>query len=308
MRVFIPKKTMQLNSKKAINGTTAVLCLLLLSTLTSASAYQAGETFRDCPTCPVMVVVPEGEFLMGSPNDEKGRWDDEGPQRQVTISKPFAVGKYEVTVGQFKAFIDATKYFVLGTCEIYESGDWDLKADLNWKNPGFEQTEKHPVVCVAWDDAKAYTNWLSRETGKTYRLLSEAEWEYVARAGTTTAYHFGTTISAEQANYDKVNNGTVEVGQYDPNKFQLYDIHGNVWEWVEDCWHDDYRGAPLDSIAWSDGCDSIEDSAGVNITLSRGGAWTDDDADLRSAFRRNNNNAWSRDNETGFRVARDLTP
>ena len=96
MRVFIPKKTMQLNSKKAINGTTAVLCLLLLSTLTSVSAYQAGETFRDCSTCPVMVVVPEGEFLMGSPNDEKGRWDDEGPQRQVTISKPFAVGKYEV--------------------------------------------------------------------------------------------------------------------------------------------------------------------------------------------------------------------
>ena len=305
MRVFIPKKTMQLNSKKAINGTTAVLCLLLLSTLTSVSAYQAGETFRDCPTCPVMVVVPEGEFLMGSPNDEKGRWDDEGPQRQVTISKPFAVGKYEVTVGQFKAFIDATKYFVLGTCEIYESGDWDLKADLNWKNPGFEQTDDHPVVCVTWDDAKAYVKWLSEETGKKYRLLSEAEWEYVARASRTAAYHFGAAISQEQANYNEINNGTVKVGQYGPNEFQLYDIHGNVAEWVEDCWHDDYRGAPSDGSAWSNGCDSVEDFAGVNIRISRGGAWFDDEVDLRSAFRAGGA-AWLRENKTGFRVAQDL--
>ena len=115
--------------------------------------------------------------------------------------------------------------------------------------------------------------------------MSEAEWEYVARAGTTTAYHFGTTISQEQANYGEMNNGTVEVGQYDCNAFELCDIHGNVQEWVEDCWHDDYKGAPSDGSAWRVGCDSTEDFAGVDTRILRGGTWIDDRVDLRSAFR-----------------------
>ena len=307
MKVYISKQTMQLNSKRAVNGIVAVLFLLLLSALTSASAYQAGESFRDCAACPEMIVLPAGEFMMGSPEGERGRWDDEGPQHQVTIPKPFAVGKYEVTVGQFKAFIDATKYEVRGICEIYESGNWVLKADLNWENPGFKQTNNHPVVCVSWNDAKAYVKWLSEEAGEKYRLLSEAEWEYIARAGTTTAYYFDATTSQEQANYDEMNNGTVEVGQYDCNAFELCDIHGNVQEWVEDCWHDDYKGAPSDGSAWRVGCDSTEDFAGVDTRILRGGTWIDDRVDLRSAFR-SGGTAWLRDNKTGFRVARTLTP
>ncbi len=307
MKVYISKQTLQLNSKGAVNGIVAVLFLLLLSALTSASAYQVGESFRDCAACPEMVVLPAGEFMMGSPEGENGRWDDEGPKHRVTIPKPFAVGKYEVTVGQFKAFIDATKYELRGICEIYESGNWVLKADLNWKNPGFKQTNNHPVVCVSWDDAKEYVKWLSEETRGKYRLLSEAEWEYAARAGTTTAYHFGATISQEQANYDEMNNSTVEVGQYDCNAFELCDIHGNVWEWVEDCWHDDYTKAPADGSAWSDGCDSVGDFAGINTRILRGGAWPSEEADLRSAVRFDGTTRL-RDNETGFRVARTLIP
>ena len=213
-----------------------------------------------------------------------------------------------MTVGQFREFIKEEEYKVSGMCQKYDfnSRAWDFEADLNWESPGFEQTDDHPVVCVAWDDAEAYVNWLSDITKQKYRLLSEAEWEYVARAGTTTAYHFGATISQEQANYDSMKNGTVEVGQYDCNAFELCDIHGNVWEWVEDCWHDDYRGSPSDGSAWSDGCDSVEDFAGVNTRILRGGAWTDNDIGLRSAFRRNKSAAWWRDNEAGLRVARNL--
>ena len=281
------------------------ILLFLLSTLVISDTHEAGETFQDCPKCPEMVVVPKGEFLMGSPDSENGRRDSEGPQHQVTISKPFAVGKYEVTVGQFKAFIDAIKYKVRGICEIYESGFSDLKVYLNWENPGFEQNKNHPVVCVAWDDAEAYVNWLSDITKQKYRLLSEAEWEYVARAGTTTAYHFGATISQEQANYDSMKNGTVEVGQYDCNAFDLCDIHGNVVEWVEDCWHDDYRGAPSDGSAWSDGCDSAGDFAGVNTRILRGGTWFHEKVNLRSAVHFYST-AWFRHNAVGFRVARDL--
>ena len=284
------------------------ILLFLLSALVFADKYKVGATFQDCPECPEMVVVPAGEFLKGSPEDDEQALSTERPQHQVNISKPFAVSKYEVTVGQFREFIKEEEYKVRDMCQKYDfdSGDWDFKADLNWKNPGFEQNDNHPVVCVAWDDAKAYVKWLSDITEQKYRLLSEAEWEYVARAGTTTAYHFGATISQEQANYDSMKNGTVEVGQYDCNAFNLCDIHGNVWEWVEDCWHDDYRGSPSDGSAWSDGCDSVEDFAGVNIRILRGGAWTDNDIGLRSAFRRNKSAAWWRDNETGFRIARNL--
>ena len=281
--------------------------LFLSSALVSADTYEVGKTFQDCLTCPEMVVVPKGQFLMGSSEDDRASWSDERPQHEVNIPKPFAVGKYEVTVGQFSEFIKEEGYKVRGMCQKYDfdSGDWDLEADLNWENPGFEQTDDHPVVCVAWDDAKAYVERLSRETGKTYRLLSEAEWEYVARAGTTTIYHFSAEISTEKANYNRANDGTVKVGEYDCNAFDLCDIYGNVQEWVEDCWHDDYGGAPSDGRAWSDGCDSMGDLAGVNTRILRGGTWTDNKVDLRSAFRFNGA-AWLRDNETGFRVARDL--
>ena len=257
-----------------------------LSTNTFADTYKVGDTFRDCATCPEMVVVPSGSFMMGSPADEQGRKDYEGPQHRVTISKPFAVGKYEVTRGQFAAFVDAIGYDA-GSC---------------WRNPGFTQTDTHPVVCVSWHDAKAYIEWLST-TGQNYRLLSEAEWEYVARAGTTTAYHFGATISPSQANYGKNNGGTTEVGSYPANAFGLHDVHGNVWEWVEDCMHlRDYNGAPSDGSAWT----SDRDDGEYHVRVLRGGSWAGNLSYLRSADRFDYL-ARDRYNYIGFRIARTLT-
>ena len=246
-----------------------------------------------CTTCvvPDMVIVPAGSFTMGSPADELGRDSDEGPQHRVTISQPFAVGKDEVTRGQFKAFVDATEY---------DAGD-------DWLDPVFEQTDAHPVVYVSWNDAKAYVNWLSARTGQNYRLLSEAEWEYVARAGTTTAYHFGNTISRNQANYWYDGRslpeyaGTVAVGSYHANAFGLHDVHGSVWEWVEDCWHNDYTGAPTNGSAWVSDCEYVD------VRVLRGGSWRSSTRNLRSAYRLGLG-AWGRDSNFGFRIARTLTP
>ena len=230
-----------------------------------------------------MIIVPSGTFTMGSPADEPSRWMDEGPQHQVNI-RSFAVGKHEVTRGQFAAFVDATEYDA-GNC---------------WRNPGFTQTDTHPVVCVSWNDAKAYINWLLAKSGRQYRLLTEAEWEYVARAGTTTAYHFGATISPSQANYN--NTETVVVGSYPANAFGLHDVHGNVWEWVEDCWHNNYNGAPSDGSAWTSNCYDEND-----VRVLRGGAHRGGPSDLRSAIRLWKN-VRSRFSDRGFRIARTLSP
>ena len=301
------------NDKRVANGIAIVLFLLLLSLSTFIGAYQTGETFRDCATCPEMVVLPAGEFTMGSPKEEKGRYDDEGPQRQVTIPGPFAVGKHEVTVGQYSEFVKETKY---KTENCYYPGD------QSWDNPGFGQTNSHPVVCVSWDDASTYTNWLSLKTGYQYRLLTEAEWEYAARAGTTTAYHFGRIIPSNVAQYDS--DGTAEVGSYPANAFGLYDMHGNVWEWVEDCWHDNYIDAPPSSSAWLNGCrKGIESDCegysgnplrlckelvvGKELRVLRSGSWDYGAVNLRSAIR-GRYSTTSRLYNYGFRVARTLTP
>ena len=295
-----------------------MLFLLLLSSLTSVNAYQVGDTFRDCATCPEMVVLPAGKFMMGSLEEERGRWDSEGPQRQVTILKPFAVGKYEVTVGQYAEFVRETKH---------KAGNCDLSKGNSWDNPGFKQTNNHPVVCVSWNDASTYVYWLSMNTGHEYRLLTEAEWEYAARAGTTTAYHFGRMILDNQANYDDEYEGTVAVGSFLANAFGLHDMHGNVWEWVEDCWHDDYTGAPTNGIAWLSGCrKSNEDNCkgddswirycreylvGMELRVLRGGSWHSEPENLRSASR---SGLYASGPFTagslydGFRVARTLTP
>ncbi|MCY4306501.1 MAG: formylglycine-generating enzyme family protein [Aestuariivita sp.] len=309
------------------------ILLFLLSASVSADTYEAGETFQDCPKCPEMVVVPEGQFLMGSPEDDEEGWDDERPQHQVTISKPFAVGKYEVTVGQFRAFTEADKYKVRGMCLIYDAnlGYADLRADFNWENPGFKQDNNHPVVCVAWDDAKEYVKWLSKETGKKYRLLSEAEWEYVARAQTTasaTISRYWNNLTSQHCDYANAFDKAIEdeyelseffisdcndksvhtsqVGKYKPNEFGVYDILGNVAEWVEDCWHEGYRGSPANGSAWRDGCDSKEDIAGVNTRVLRGGDWGSVPGGLRSAFR-DGTKAQKRASNYGFRVAWTLT-
>ena len=256
--------------------------------------YPDGKEFRDCDSCPMMVVVPAGSFLMGSPISEKKRVDDESPVHRVTIPQPFAVGRYEVTFDQWDACVS-------------DGGCSHVPHDYGWGRGN------RPVVNVNWYDAGEYVDWLSHKTGKRYRLLSEAEWEYAARAGTRGPFHFGETISTEQANYngnlhldgsfafDLYRERTVSVGSFPGNAFGLHDVHGNVWELVEDCWHGSYDGAPSDGSAWTSG-------GNCNYRVVRGGSWGSSPRNLRSV-----NRYWVdagiRDYARfGFRVARTLAP
>jgi len=235
---------------------------------------RVGETFRDCPDCPEMVVVPAGSFMMGSPANETDRESNEDPQHRVTIARPFAVGKFEVTIAEWNVCVAE------GGCRRQVKGGARL-----------------PVIFVTWHDAKEYVAWLSRKTGKSYRLPSEAEWEYAARAGTTTPYAFGDTISKSQAQYSK--DGSFSAGSFPANRFGLHDMHGNVSEWVEDAWHPNYLGAPDDGSVWPGGDTSAR--------ILRGGSWTDVPRHLRSAYRLRKEPDWLLIN-SGFRVARTLNP
>ena len=273
---------------------------------------QPGEVFRDCPTCPELVVVPPGTFLMGSPSYEMGRDEDEGPVHQVTIGQPFAVGKCEVTVGEYGRFVGTTGYEGENECSVWTGEKWEKESGRTWRDPGFRQTERDPVVCVSWKDAQAYTEWLSRQTGKGYRLLSEAEWEYVARAGTTTARYWGEREEG-QCRYangadsrmefswgiacDDGYTRTAPVGSYATNEFGLYDVLGNVLEWVQDCWHESYTGAPSDGRAW--------ESEGCSHRVWRSSAWINRPRGVRSA-RRLRGTAGHRGSDGGFRIARSL--
>jgi formylglycine-generating enzyme required for sulfatase activity len=244
----------------------------------------AGKTehFKDCPTCPDMVVVPAGSFTMGSPANEPGRGSDEA-QMRVSIPAPFAVGRFAVTFDEWDAC------FADGGCNGYEP------ADQGWGRG------KHPVINVNWDDAKAYTAWLSRKTGKSYRLPSEAEREYVTRAGTTTPFWWGSSITPQQANYDGSadlfkgggSKRTVPVDSFEPNPWGLYNVHGNVWEWTEDC------SNPGDGNARTSG--------NCSRRVVRGGSWLYIPQYLRSAFRYRNSTV-GRSVDLGFRLARTLTP
>jgi formylglycine-generating enzyme required for sulfatase activity len=246
--------------------------------------FAPGEVFRDFDGAPEMIVVPAGEFLMGSPGGEGD--EDERPQHKVTIANPFAVGIAPVTRGEFAAFVDAMNYKV------------DERSKWLWRSPGFDQEDDHPVVYVSWHDAKAYVTWLKEQSGKAFRLLSEAEWEYCCRAGTTTEYSTGDTITAEQANFGRNSKGTTSVSKFPPNSWGLYDMHGNVWEWCEDNWHESYNGKPpSDGSVWRGGSRSLR--------VLRGGAWSSYPESLRSADRYRyppeNRDSWG-----GFRVARTL--
>lgn len=268
---------------------------------------EVGWVFRDCANCPEMIVVPEGRFTMGSPSREEGRDEDEGPQRTVNIRSPLAVGVYEVTFREWDACVEA------GGCGGYRPG-----------NAGWGRGNR-PVIYVSWEDAQGYVRWLSRETGQPYRLLSEAEWEYVARAGTQTARYWGEEETRQcrhgngfdqdgarsdrgrdlMAQYDWLQpvscsdgyEGTAPVGSYPANAFGLHDVLGNVWEWTQDCWNDSYSGAPTDGTAWLRG--------DCSRRVLRGGSWYDLPGGLRSA-NRSRNQTGNRNSNIGFRVARTI--
>jgi formylglycine-generating enzyme required for sulfatase activity len=253
------------------------------------TVLRPGSTFFDCKdVCPAMVVVSGGKFLMGS-----GQYAREQPQHTVTIPTQFAVGKFDITFDEWAACAEG------GGC----SGNPN-PSDEGWGRG------RHPVINVSWVDAKQYVSWLSRKTGHDYRLLTEAGWEYVARAGSTTNYPWGNAIDCERASYDggpgsscyyktgrRKFRGTQPVGRYPPNRWGLYDMHGNVWQWCEDSWHPNYRGAPEDGTAWQGGDDSM--------SILRGGAWNYGSSGLRSADRN-----WlprsARTTFLGFRIARSF--
>ncbi len=260
----------------------------------SVAAQEAGDVFRDCEACPEMVVVPAGSFVMGSPSTENGRYDNvepiwEEPQHRVTIDYQFAVGVYEVTFGEWDV------------CALSGGCRGHLPPDSG-RGRG-----RRPVIRVSWEDARAYVEWLSRSTGNQYRLLTEAEWEYVARAGTRTARYWGEAES-QQCRYangldtsapcsDGYEN-TAPAGSFEPNALGLYDILGNVWEWTEDCWNDSYADAPNDG--------SARDSGNCSVRSLRGGSWLTAPRVLRSA-QRGRTHAVNRHTDLGFRVARTIS-
>ncbi|GLS22856.1 protein 3-oxoalanine-generating enzyme family protein [Labrys miyagiensis] len=256
-----------------------------------------GDRFRDFPEAPEMIVVPAGAFLMGSPAGQGN--SNEHPQHQVTIAHAFAVGIAPVTRGEFAAFIRATNHHVELGATVLDGMTWKPDPTKSWRDPGFTQADDHPVVCVSWHDAQAYLVWLGeRSGGKAYRLLSEAEWEYCCRAGTTTAYSTGDNISLGQANFSRHITGTASAFRFPPNQLGLWGMHGNVWEWCEDNWHEDYVGdPPSDGSVWFGGNSALR--------VLRGGSWIGYPQYLRSAYRDGDPPIF-RDKDVGFRVARML--
>ena len=249
-------------------------------------ALHRGYTFNECADCPEMVVVPPGDFEIGSPAIGWRRNSDEHPPRKVTIRTAFAVSKFEVTFDEWDACV------ILGGCA------WTAR-DAGWGRG------KRPVMNVNWDDAQQYVAWLSRRTGKIYRLLSEAEWEYAARAGSDKAFSWGNEVGSGNANCNACgsqwdNKQTAPVGSFAANAFGLHDMHGNVWEWVQDCHHPNYLGVPEDGSPWTAGGDCSRRG-------SRGGDWANDTEGLRSA-RRGWEHTGNLNTHMGFRVGRTLAP
>ncbi|MGB9166496.1 MAG: formylglycine-generating enzyme family protein [Rhodomicrobium sp.] len=250
--------------------------------------------------------MPSGTFMMGSPEDEPERNNNEGPQHEVTIPKPFAIGRCAVTRGQFAAFVAGTGHKTdwRGGYITGGGGVWKSDPSKSWRDPGFAQDDSHPVVRVNWDDAQAYVTWLSQASGAPYRLPSEAEWEWVCRAGGGTPFWWGSGITQGQANYGGTysygRDRTVPARHFEPNPWGLYQVHGNVWEWCGDCWNNSYQGAPADGSAWATG--------NCSRRVLRGGSWDDNYPKILRAVCRKGNGTDARYYDYGFRVARTLTP
>jgi formylglycine-generating enzyme required for sulfatase activity len=272
-----------------------------------------------------MVVIAAGRFLMGSPDTEPERSNAEGPRHGVAVQNPFALGRCEVRVAEFRAFVEDTGYRTEAERPATEGGaalgcygwvtkdSFEQRPEFNWLDPGFKQGDDDPVVCVNWNDGRAYAHWLSLRTGQPYRLPTEAEWEYAARAGSETPFWTGTCVHTDLANYDGnydyngcgaktgvYRQQTVPAGGLPANPWGLQEVAGNVYEWVLDCWHDGYQGAPADGSGWGE-------AGGGDCArrVFRGGGWNYNPWTLRSASR-----YWFTADEAhfylGLRLARTL--
>jgi sulfatase modifying factor 1 len=334
----------------------------------AVQANAEGRTFRDCSGCPMMVLLPPGKYLMGTaaentgkaakrtgaaadppktptenaetpaedPETENTPGDDEGPQHPVTFKRSFAIGKYPVTRAEFTVFVRETRYDPKECFQPRFNDDAPrvvLPRGLSWRNPGFPQTDRDPVVCVSFDDAKRYARWLSRKTGKSYRLPSEAEWEYAARAGTRTprywsggdsracrfanvrdaaaakTFRSGLEKDEQETPFFRCRDGyiyTAPVGSFQPNRFGLYDMLGNAWQWTADCYRTNYKDVPADgSPVQDDDQDGGQDhqTRGCSTQVLRGGSWANPPGDVRSAYR-HGAEPGERTMYSGFRVAR----
>lgn len=299
--------------RKITLGLFLAVLALAASGLSLAQEQKARE-FRECLDCSEMVGIPAGKFVMGSPASEPGRFDTEGPQHVVTISA-FAMGKYDITSRQFLAFLKETRYQPM-PCNSMLGMGWRSTRGRPVYSPEFEEPPKWPAVCLNWRDADAYIAWLNAKVRRSrpnlpsangpYRLPTEAEWEYAARARTTTARWWGDTIGANRANCngcgspwdDKL---LAEVDSFAPNPFGLYGMLGNAWQWTADCWHINYKGAPTDGSAW------VERNCTRRVI--RGGSWDNLPVFVRSASRSGSvtdGGEYDYSSLTGFRVARDL--
>jgi formylglycine-generating enzyme required for sulfatase activity len=295
----------------------AVFAVLIFG-LGIATATRAGERkdreFQECTDCPVMVGIPAGRFLMGSPPSEPGRYDNEGPQHTVSI-RAFALGKYDVTSDEFRKFLVATKYQPKPCNNILGLG-WHVLDDGHVLAPDEAEPLRWPAVCLDWHDAEAYVAWLNATVKAErpslvnrkgpYRLPTEGEWEYAARAGTTAARWWGNEIGSGNANcngcgskWDDKELATVD--QFLPNPFGLYGMLGNAWQWTADCWHKSYVGAPTNGSAWTE--------TECSKHVLRGGSWDNVPLFVRSAARSGSladGGDYDYSSLSGFRVARDL--
>lgn len=321
-----------INNKVKCRTVNFSILLLIVGVQTCAQVPTGNEPYRDCATCPEMISIPAGKFVMGSPPNEPGRFANEGPVHPANI-KSFAIGKYPVTRGEWAEFAKETNRPVSGGCYWAtlpgDSTPWKSNPSASWNNLGFSQDDNHPAVCLTWQDAKDYAAWLSKKTGKRYRLPTEAEWEYAARAGTTTAHPWGNEASHEYANYgsdslagegfkqgrDQWGYGTSPVGAFPPNAFGLFDMVGNSMQIVEDCYSKNYDGHSSNGAAYTDN-DTVtlyDANKGAVVPghaceyhICRGGSFGDPPAQIRSAFRNYAGPEPSyRSAGVGFRIAKD---
>lgn len=303
-------------------STAIILCMA-----SSVAAEDKNTSFKDCETCPEMALIPAGKITIGAYEDEAYRRKGERLKQTVNIRNPIAMAVTEVTVGQYREFMNDSAHQPIiaeyaGTklegCNYFDGKGYGYVKNHNWENPGYPQREDEPVVCISASDAMAYAEWLSEKTGRSYRVPSTVEFEYALRAGATTPWPWGTDPdqACEYANLGDRTFGntypkraqftcddgylyTSRVKKFQPNEFGLYDMMGNAWEWTQDCWHDDLSNAPLDGRAWLD-----EDGGDCNARTPKGGGWISGPGWARASVR-SKDGLHYRSFMLGFRVAAD---